>query len=70
MSAKVGVSSVLGEQNSSYLIVDNNDDHRLDAADSVILLLGQDHQSLLNELRYVPEIMLNGTVVEPEPLVA
>jgi hypothetical protein len=70
LSAKVGVSSVLGEQNSSYLIVDNNDDHRLDEADSVILLLGQDHQSLLNELRYVPEIMLNGTVTEPEPLVA
>ncbi|WP_223182438.1 hypothetical protein [Serratia marcescens] len=70
LSAKVGVSSVLGGQNSSYLIVDNNDDHRLDEADSVILLLGQDHQSLLNELRYIPEIMLNGTVVEPEPLVA
>ncbi|HEI9814262.1 TPA: DUF4214 domain-containing protein [Serratia marcescens] len=70
LSAKVGVSSVLGGQNSSYLIVDNNDDHRLDEADSVILLLGQDHQSLLNELRYIPEIMLNGTVVELEPLVA
>lgn len=70
LSAKVGISSVIGGQSGSYLIVDNNDDHRLDEADSVILLLGQNHQSLLNELRYVPEIMLNGIVVEPEALVA
>jgi len=71
LSAKVGVSSVLADQNSSYIIVDNNDDHRLDAADSVILLLGQDHQMLLSELRYVPpEVTVTGSASTEELLVA
>ncbi|RYM54105.1 DUF4214 domain-containing protein [Serratia proteamaculans] len=71
LSAKVGVSSVLADQNSSYIIVDNNDDHRLDAADSVILLLGQDHQMLLSELRYVPpEVTITAMASTEELFVA
>lgn len=71
LSAKVGVSSVLADQNSSYIIVDNNDDHRLDAADSVILLLGQDHQMLLSELRYVPqEVAITAAAPMEELLIA
>lgn len=71
LSAKVGVGSVLADKNSSYIIIDNNDDHRLDAADSVILLLGQDHQTLLSELRYVPQqVELTGAVATEELLVA
>ncbi|CAI0932430.1 ABC-type protease/lipase transport system, ATPase and permease components [Serratia quinivorans] len=71
LSAKVGVSSVLADQNSSYIIVDNNNDHRLDAADTVILLLGQDHQMLLSELRYLPpEVTITATASTEESLVA
>jgi hypothetical protein len=71
LSAKVGVGSVLADKNSSYIIIDNNDDHRLDAADSVILLLGQDHQTLLSELRYVPQqVELTGAAATEELLVA
>ncbi|HEI8865779.1 TPA: DUF4214 domain-containing protein [Serratia odorifera] len=71
LSAKAGISSVLGEENSSYLIVDNNDNHALDAADSVIMLQGLAHQALLDGLHYAPQqLAINGVADQPTDLAA
>lgn len=56
LTAKVGVASVVfggtGDNASSYVIIDNNDNHTLDANDSVVYLTGQNHQQLLDTLHY------------------
>lgn len=56
LTAKVGVASVVfggsGDNASSYVIVDNNDNHALDINDSVVYLTGQNHQQLLDTLHY------------------
>lgn len=56
LTAKVGVASVVfggaGDNASSYVIVDNNDDHTLDLGDSVVYLTGQNHQQLIDTLHY------------------
>lgn len=56
LTEKVGVASVVwsGQSDiaSSYLIIDNNDNHNLDASDTVIYLSGQNHQQLVDTLHY------------------
>ncbi|WP_085115964.1 beta strand repeat-containing protein [Serratia proteamaculans] len=56
LTAKVGVASVVfggsGDNASSYVIIDNNNNHTLDASDSVVYLTGQNHQQLLDTLHY------------------
>lgn len=56
LTAKVGVASVVfggsGDNASSYVIIDNNDNHTLDTGDSVVYLTGQNHQQLLDTLHY------------------
>ncbi|WP_419246729.1 beta strand repeat-containing protein [Serratia sp. NFX21] len=56
LTAKVGVASVVfggsGDNASSYVIIDNNDNHTLDTNDSVVYLTGQNHQQLLDTLHY------------------
>ncbi|MGB8665356.1 MAG: DUF4214 domain-containing protein, partial [Serratia inhibens] len=56
LTSKVGVASVVfggaGDNASSYVIIDNNDDQTLDLGDSVIYLTGQNHQQLLDTLHY------------------
>ncbi|MEE4409340.1 MULTISPECIES: beta strand repeat-containing protein [unclassified Serratia (in: enterobacteria)] len=56
LTAKVGVASVVfggaGDNASSYVIVDNNDNHALDLGDSVVYLTGQNHQQLIDTLHY------------------
>jgi hypothetical protein len=56
LTAKVGVASVVfggtGDNASSYVIIDNNNNHTLDANDSVVYLTGQNHQQLLDTLHY------------------
>ncbi|MBO1500787.1 DUF4214 domain-containing protein [Serratia proteamaculans] len=56
LTAKVGVASVVfggsGDNASSYVIIDNNNNHTLDIADSVVYLTGQNHQQLLDTLHY------------------
>ncbi len=54
LTGKVGVSSVAfsNGDTSNYVIIDNNDNHNLDAGDSVIYLTGQSHSSLVTDLHY------------------
>ncbi|MGG7980970.1 DUF4214 domain-containing protein [Klebsiella aerogenes] len=56
LTAKVGVASVVWTDNSheasNYLIIDNNNDHTLDANDTVVYLNGQTHQQLVDTLHY------------------
>jgi len=56
LTAKVGVASVVfggtGDNASSYVIIDNNDNHTLDTNDSVVYLTGQNHQQLIDTLHY------------------
>lgn len=56
LTEKVGVASVVwsgqSDTASSYLIIDNNDNHNLDASDTVIYLSGQNHQQLVDTLHY------------------
>ncbi|ENZ8427542.1 beta strand repeat-containing protein [Klebsiella aerogenes] len=56
LTAKVGVASVIWTDNSheasNYLIIDNNNDHTLDANDTVVYLNGQTHQQLVDTLHY------------------
>ncbi|APS35972.1 MULTISPECIES: beta strand repeat-containing protein [Serratia] len=54
LTAKVGVASVAFDNgtNSNYVIIDNNNNHSLDAGDTVIYLTGQSHASLVSDLHY------------------
>ncbi|MEM5441966.1 DUF4214 domain-containing protein [Serratia marcescens] len=56
LTAKVGVASVVfsgsGNTADSYVIIDNNNNHTLDANDTVIYLTGQNHQQLVDSLHY------------------
>ncbi|MBI6150753.1 beta strand repeat-containing protein [Serratia surfactantfaciens] len=56
LTAKVGVASVVfsgtGNTADSYVIIDNNNNHTLDANDTVIYLTGQNHQQLVDTLHY------------------
>lgn len=56
LTSKVGVASVVWTDNSheasNYLIIDNNNDHTLDANDTVVYLNGQTHQQLVDTLHY------------------
>lgn len=56
LTSKVGVASVVfsgsGNNADSYVIIDNNDSHTLDANDTVIYLTGQNHQQLVDALHY------------------
>ncbi|EMB4114053.1 DUF4214 domain-containing protein [Serratia nevei] len=56
LTAKVGVASVVfsggGNTASSYVIIDNNDNHTLDLNDTVVYLTGQNHQQLVDTLHY------------------
>ncbi|AEF44698.1 hypothetical protein SerAS12_1565 [Serratia sp. AS12] len=56
LTAKVGVASVVfggsGDNASSYVIIDNNNNHTLDTNDSVVYLTGQNHQQLIDTLHY------------------
>ncbi|HIE1059517.1 TPA: beta strand repeat-containing protein [Serratia marcescens] len=56
LTAKVGVASVVfsgtGNNADSYVIIDNNNNHTLDANDTVIYLNGQNHQQLVDTLHY------------------
>ncbi|BEN53610.1 beta strand repeat-containing protein [Serratia nevei] len=56
LTGKVGVASVVfsgsGNTADSYVIIDNNNNHTLDANDTVIYLTGQNHQQLVDSLHY------------------
>lgn len=56
LTSKVGLASVVWADNSheasNYLIIDNNNNHTLDANDSVVYLNGQTHQQLVDTLHY------------------
>ena len=56
LTSKVGLASVVWADNSheasNYLIIDNNNDHTLDANDTVVYLNGQTHQQLVDTLHY------------------
>ncbi|EMG9488890.1 DUF4214 domain-containing protein [Serratia marcescens] len=56
LTSKVGVASVVfsggGNTASSYVIIDNNDNHSLDLNDTVVYLTGQNHQQLVDTLHY------------------
>ncbi|VTN10234.1 ABC-type protease/lipase transport system, ATPase and permease components [Raoultella terrigena] len=56
LTNKVGLASVVwsgqSDTASSYLIIDNNDNHNLDASDTVVYLSGQNHQQLVDTLHY------------------
>ncbi|BEN87115.1 hypothetical protein SMQC07_09140 [Serratia marcescens] len=56
LTAKVGVASVVfsgsGNTADSYVSIDNNNNHTLDANDTVIYLTGQNHQQLVDSLHY------------------
>lgn len=56
LTGKVGVASVVfsgtGNNADSYVIIDNNNNHTLDANDTVIYLTGQNHQQLVDTLHY------------------
>lgn len=54
LTGKVGVSSVAfsNGDTSNYVIIDNNNNHNLDAGDTVIYLTGQSHSSLVTDLHY------------------
>ncbi|CAI1665714.1 beta strand repeat-containing protein [Serratia proteamaculans] len=56
LTAKVGVASVVfsgtGNNADSYVIIDNNNNHTLDASDTVVYLTGQNHQQLVDNLHY------------------
>lgn len=56
LTSKVGIASVVfsgsGDNSDSYVIIDNNDNHTLDANDTVVLLTGQNHQQLVDALHY------------------
>ncbi|MGE5874641.1 beta strand repeat-containing protein [Klebsiella quasipneumoniae] len=56
LTSKVGVASVVwsgqSDTASSYVIIDNNDNHNLDSSDTVIYLAGQNHQQLVDTLHY------------------
>jgi len=60
LTAKVGIASVaFGSSTDTYIIIDNNGNHNLDAGDTVIYLKNQDPKALLAQLHY-NEITLNG----------
>lgn len=56
LTSKVGVASVVfsgtGNNADSYVIIDNNNNHTLDANDTVVYLTGQNHQQLVDNLHY------------------
>lgn len=56
LTNKVGLASVVwsgqSDTASSYLIIDNNDNHNLDASDTIVYLSGQNHQQLVDSLHY------------------
>ena len=56
LTGKVGVASVVfsgtGNNADSYVIIDNNNNHTLDANNTVIYLTGQNHQQLVDTLHY------------------
>jgi hypothetical protein len=56
LTSKVGVASVVfsgtGNNADSYVIIDNNNNHTLDANDTVVYLTGQNHQQLVSNLHY------------------
>ena len=56
LTSKVGLASVVWADNSheasNYLIIDNNNNHTLDANDTVVYLNGQTHQQLVDTLHY------------------
>jgi hypothetical protein len=63
-SALTGHVGVIGVDRTggsdSYIIIDNNDNHTLDANDSVIYLKNTDHVNLANTLHYSPTVTLTG----------
>jgi hypothetical protein len=66
LASKVGVVGVdRAGGTDSYIIIDNNDDHKLDANDSVIYLKNTDHQNLLDTLHYASTVTLNGIAHAP-----
>lgn len=66
LASKVGVVGVDRAGGSdSYIIIDNNNDHKLDANDSVIYLKNTDHQNLLDTLHYASTATLNGIAQAP-----
>ncbi|WP_434583986.1 beta strand repeat-containing protein [Klebsiella sp. R390] len=56
LTNKVGLASVVwsgqSDTASSYLIIDNNNNHNLDSSDTVVYLSGQNHQQLVDTLHY------------------
>ncbi|MCI1030807.1 DUF4214 domain-containing protein [Raoultella terrigena] len=56
LTNKVGLASVVwsgqSDTASSYLIIDNNNNHNLDASDTIVYLSGQNHQQLVDTLHY------------------
>lgn len=56
LTNKVGLASVVwsgqSDTASSYLIIDNNNNHNLDASDTIVYLSGQNHQQLVDSLHY------------------
>ncbi|HGL5836614.1 TPA: DUF4214 domain-containing protein [Serratia marcescens] len=49
LSAKVGISSV---DDTHFLVIDQNDNGKLDSADTVVTLVGGSHNALVNNLYY------------------
>lgn len=56
LTDKVGLASVVwsgqSDTASSYLIIDNNNNHNLDSSDTIVYLSGQNHQQLVDTLHY------------------
>lgn len=56
LTNKVGLASVVwsgqSDTASSYLIIDNNNNHNLDSSDTIVYLSGQNHQQLVDTLHY------------------
>ncbi|WP_454877797.1 DUF4214 domain-containing protein [Serratia inhibens] len=66
LASKVGVVGVDRTGGTdSYIIIDNNNDHKLDGSDSVIYLENTDHLNLLNTLHYSPTVQLAGISSAP-----
>ncbi|MGQ6291305.1 beta strand repeat-containing protein [Serratia sp. IR-2025] len=71
LGSKVGVVGVERSGGTdSYIIIDNNNDHKLDANDSVIYLKNTDHQNLIDTLHYASTVTLNGIAHAPVAEVA
>lgn len=69
--SKVGVVGVERTGGTdSYIIIDNNNDHKLDGNDSVIYLKNTDHLNLLSTLHYTPTVELAGISSAPVAEVA